>query len=98
MAKVSSSRVGQVDAGAGEVVAEAVGRQIALDVLLVGGCGGVDGVDPVAADDLLLHRQAPFRRVSGVVVDWPGSGNSTPRSVRTSLVAWRKSNTLAMPT
>jgi hypothetical protein len=37
-------------------------------------------------------------RLSGVVVDWPGKGNATPRSVSTSFVAWMKSKTLAMPT
>ena len=36
--------------------------------------------------------------VSGLVVDCPGSGSSTPRSVSTSLVTCRKSNILAMPT
>src|SRR6185503_10389370 len=41
----------------------------------------------------------PFSaRVSGVVVAWPSSGSEMPRSVRTSLVACRKSNTLPMPT
>ena len=88
----------QVDAGAGVVVAEAVGRQVALDVLLVGRGGGVEPLDALVADDLLLHREPFSARVSGVVVDWPGSGSSTPRSVSTSLVACRKSKTLAMPT
>jgi len=37
-------------------------------------------------------------RVSGVVVDWPSSGSATPRAVSSSLVAWMKSRTLAMPT
>ncbi|MFB9890788.1 hypothetical protein ACFFOQ_13320 [Planobispora takensis] len=32
-------------------------------------------------------------RVSGLVVDWPGSGSWTPRPVRTSLVTCRKSKT-----
>ena len=48
---------GHVDAGAGQVVAEAVGRQVTLQMLLVIGRGGVHGVDPLAADDLLLHGQ-----------------------------------------
>src|SRR3954468_2650547 len=47
-----------VDAGTGVVVAEAVGRQESLDVLLVGGRVGVHRVDDLGPDDLLLHRQA----------------------------------------
>jgi hypothetical protein len=89
---------GHVDAAAGEVVAEAVGGQEPLDVLLVGGRVGIERVDPVGADDLLLPARPCSYRVCGVVVDWPGSGSSTPRSVSTSLVACRKSNTRAMPT
>jgi hypothetical protein len=46
------------DAAAGEVVAEAVGRQEPLDVLLVGRRIGVERVDPVGADDLPLYREA----------------------------------------
>ena len=49
---------GDVQAGAGEVVAEAVGRQPALGVLFVLWSGSVEGLDPVRADDLLLHREA----------------------------------------
>ncbi len=37
-------------------------------------------------------------RVSGVVVDCPGSGSSMPLLRSTSFVMWRKSNTLAIPT
>ena len=37
-------------------------------------------------------------RSAGVVVDWPGSGSATPRSVSTSLVAWMKSSARGMPT
>ena len=43
-----------VDAGAGEMVAEAVGRYKALDVLLIGGRGGVKLLDDLIADDVLL--------------------------------------------
>ena len=50
-----------VEAGAGEVVTEAVGRQVLLDVLLVGRSVGVQGVDGVRADDLLLHRESLLR-------------------------------------
>ena len=57
---------GHVDAGTGQVVAEAVGRQCMLDVLLVGGRRGVELLDRLAPADLLLDRQAllgalPFR-------------------------------------
>ena len=89
---------GDVDTGTGEVVSEAVGRQIALDVLFVLRGAGVKRVNPFRADDLLLDGEALRRAGLWVVVDWPGSGSSTPRSARTSLVACRKSNTLAMPT
>jgi hypothetical protein len=87
-----------VEAGAREVVAEAIGRQIVLDVALVVRRRGVEAIDDVGADDLPLDRQALAARSSGVVVDCPGSGSSTPRSFKTSFVACRKSNTLAMPT
>jgi hypothetical protein len=46
-----------VDAGAGQVVAEAVGGQVALQMLLIVRCGVIHGVDPFTADDLLLHGQ-----------------------------------------
>jgi hypothetical protein len=82
-----------VDATSGEVVAEAVGRQIALDVLLIGGRGGVELLDNITPDDLLLNRQALLGASLG-----PGRGNATSRSVSTSFVAWMKSKTLAMPT
>ena len=52
-----------------------------------------------SAPTICFWTARPFSaRFSGVVVDWPGSGSSTPRSVSTSLVACRKSKTLAMPT
>jgi hypothetical protein len=35
--------------------------------------------------------------VAGVVVAWPSSGSFTPRSVRTSLVAWMKSKAGPIP-
>ena len=47
-----------VQAGAGEVVTEAIRGKIPLEVLLVVGGGGVHGVDRVVADDVLLHRHS----------------------------------------
>jgi hypothetical protein len=67
-------------------------------VHLVFGCGGIEFLDDGAADDLLLDPMPFSARFSGVVVDCPGRGSSTPRSVSTSLVAWMKSKTLAIPT
>jgi hypothetical protein len=80
------------------VVAEAVGRQEPLDVLLVGRRIGVEGVDPVGADDLPLYREAALVAGLGLGRRLAGQRSSMPRSVSTSLVTCRKSNTLAMPT
>jgi len=43
-----------VDDGAGEIVTEAVSRLKTLDVLLIGGRGGVKLLDDLIADDVLL--------------------------------------------
>ena len=50
-------------------------------------------VDPRVGEHLLDVLAS-----AGVVVACPGRGSCTPRSVRTSLVACRTSNTLPMPT
>jgi hypothetical protein len=47
------------------VVAEAVGRKVALDVQSIGGRGGVEGLDDIAPEDLLLDRKALVRAVLG---------------------------------
>jgi hypothetical protein len=56
------------------VVAEAVGRQVVLEADLVGGCGGVRGVDPIGSDDRLLERPYPsllgVRRAAVQIAGW----------------------------
>src|SRR5208337_218910 len=47
-----------VEAGAGVMVAEAIGRQVALDVHFVGRRRGVELLDHGVADDVLLDREA----------------------------------------
>ena len=82
---------GQVDAAAGDGVAEAVAGQVALEVLARRRGVGVHRRRPVlAADDPLLHLAGRVPAGSpGVLVAWPGSGSSTPAAVRMSLTACR---------
>jgi hypothetical protein len=66
-------------------------------VQLVLGRRRVHALHPVRAGDPLLHARPRPERVSGVVVACPASGSRTPRSLRTSLVAWMKSMALPIP-
>ena len=89
-----------VDAGAGVVVAEAVRRQVAAGMCISSSArGGIHLIDALVADDLLLDGQALLRRGSRAS-SWTAlrAAAATPRSANTSLVAWMKSNALAMPT
>src|ERR1700722_11609076 len=70
-----------VDAGTGQVVTEAVSRQIALQMLLVVRRGRIHPVDPFAVDNLLLPRQPAFepgrggrRRLAGERQPYPALG------------------------
>jgi hypothetical protein len=56
---------GYLDADARVLVAEALGRKVALDVQLIVGRGGVEVLDDIAPDDLLLDRNALFLAVLG---------------------------------
>ena len=65
---------GHVDAGASVMITEAVGREIALDVLLIGGSRGIKLLHGIATDKLLLNREsflrAVLRRGRGLVRQW----------------------------
>ena len=89
---------GQVEAAAGHVVAEAVCRQVVLDVDQILGGVRVHGVDRVGADDLLLHDQAlvlPVLRAGGGLRG-QRQGHATLGEHLVGDV--QKSNTFAMPT
>jgi hypothetical protein len=94
---MSAARGSRCRCRSGVVVAETVRREQVLEVRLVRRRGRVHLVNALGADDLLLYGEAIVLTRLGAVVDWPSRGSSTPRSVRTSLVVWRKSNTFAMP-
>ena len=74
----------QVDAGAGVMVAEAVGGEQAPEVRFIIGRSGVHLLDAPCADDLVLHGEALlFARVSGPTV------RAAPSMTRYSLTAWQ---------
>jgi hypothetical protein len=64
----------------------------------VGGGRRVEFLGDIVADDLLLDRKALLGAVLGRGRGLTRQGSLTPRSVSTSLVAWMKSKTSAMPT